>query len=763
MNKWLNILFLSIVSYPMWAIDAQMYAWHSHLAYGEVRQVVDAGDVIYGLAGKALFAVDKASEERRTFSKQDGLNGADIAQIGYDELSRTLIIAYSDGLIDMIKDGAIIPMTDLQQKDMAYSKEANKLLVVDGNAYMAMPFGVMVVDIKNRLIKDTYYIGDKSSAVNVLDVALSADSIFAISSDSLYSASKNANLLNYGEWNRVGKISASKAYTSIAVWRNELFAVAENMFVHRNNGSWISEHPDWQFVGIKTNQDKLFVLAAGTDIYYLDDSFSIRAIPVSYAVRDICQDGNIYWLATPEDGIVRFLISEGTQSFKINGPAENYPYRMRIVNGNLIMVPGGYYVSSTSHYGTISIYNNDSWMCWSTAELNKVTQNDIINLSDCIIDPKDANHFFVGSLGRGLIEFRNNQFYKYYLGNNSFLDSIDSPAFAYTWVDAFAYDSDDNLWMLNISHKRNIKILKRDGSWVALDYQAANEMERARDLLIWNQNENIKIISCNHKKIGICMLDDNGTLSQPDDDKCVLVTTFVDQDNNSIILDGIYSIAQTKEGALWIGTGAGIVVIDNPSELFTGNACRKIKIPRNDGTNLADYLLNTEQINAIAVDGANRKWIGTAGSGLYLISEDGQETIEHFTADNSPLLSDEIISLAIEPISGKVFIGTSKGLMSYQSDAASPFEDYSSVYAYPNPVRPDYEGVITITGLMDETEVHIVDNAGNLVCQTHSYGGTAVWDGKTADGHRVASGVYSVLCNEATDNKHAVVKILLMH
>ncbi len=763
----------------MWAINAQMYAWHSHLAYGEVRQVVDAGNVVYGLAGKALFSVDKASEELRTYSKQDGLNGADIAQIGYDELSRTLIIAYSDGLMDMIKDGAIIPMTDLQQKDMAYSKETNKILVVEGNAYMAMPFGVMVVDVKNRLIKDTYYIGDKSAAVNVLDVALSTDSIFAISSDSLYSASKNANLLNYKEWNKVGKISASKAYTSIAVWRNELFAVAENMFAHRNNGKWTSEHPDWHFIGIKTDHDNLFVLPAGTDIYYLDDNFSIKALPVPYQGRDVCREGNTYWLATPADGIVR-LNSEGTQSFKVNGPVVNIPYRLKIANQRLYVVPGQRWATEEPRIDPdIMIYDiaKDIWKNIPSAKVMEQTDYYVFDLMNVAVDPFNSEHFYVTSYGTGLLECMGTDVINRFSLHNSPLETA-APGDregSYVRTDGALFDESGNLWLLNASMNNLIHVATPTqladaqesgvGDWYKMSARVGSSpvfIPTPGEMFIDNRYPNWKWVPSLRYNTGLLLLDDNGTPQYSLDDVATFRETFVDQDGKVVEPLEIYAVAQDKDGALWIALEKGVITIPSTVNFKKSNTCERIKIPRNDGTGLADYLLETEKINAIVVDGSNRKWFGTASSGLFLISADGQETIYHFTEDNSPLLSNNVISLAIEPITGKVFIGTEKGLMSYQSDASSPFEDYSNAYAYPNPVRPNYTGPITITGLMDESVVHIVDNAGNLVCETYSNGGSAIWDGRTADGHRAASGVYSVLCN-ADGGKHTVVKILLMH
>ena len=194
-------------------------------------------------------------------------------------------------------------------------------------------------------------------------------------------------------------------------------------------------------------------------------------------------------------------------------------------------------------------------------------------------------------------------------------------------------------------------------------------------------------------------------------------------------------------------------------DFFTSNACRRIIIPRNDGTGLGDYLLGEEQINCMAVDGGNRIWIGTANSGLYLI-EDDTITVAHFTENNSLLPSNNILSIAIHANTGEVFVGTDKGIASYMGDASDAHEDMKGAYAFPNPVRPNYDGVISIAGLMDNTVVNIIDSGGNLVCKTRSHGGTAVWDGKLPDGRRATPGVYTALCNAV--GGHAAVKILVI-
>jgi len=762
MKKSVLFLLSLLTGMSLFAMDAEMYQWKSHFAYGSLQRVVEGKDCVYGLAGGALFSVDKDSEEITTYSKQNGLNGGDIAQIEYDPGSNTLIIAYMDGLIDFKKGDEFIAMTDLQQKTLTASKQTNQIVVKDGLAYFCMPFGIMVVDVQRRQIKDTYYIGENGDEVNVTGIAFSQDSVFAISESTLFSIGKEDNLMDYINWHRTAALASDSCYQAIAYWNNELFVVVKSTLAQRKGGSWYIPQKELKCRGMRLSNDRLFLLMDVNGIFSMKTDLTVDTTASPYVVLDISSRGTTCWIATETDGIVKQTANE-TQSFAVNGPLLNIPYRMRFAGDKMIMVPGGYYVAMTYQAGAVMLYEDDMWYGFNQQQLLDIAQKGYaLNVCDAIIDPNDPTHFYAASLGSGLWEFRKNQPYAWYYSENSGLDNIIDPADEYTWVDGLAYDSQGNLWMINIANKRNIKVITPSGQWIAIDHAAANTMQRARDLLIWNQNENLKIITVNHTQTGLLLLNDNGTISNQSDDQCVFKGEFVDQDNQRVVMGDIYSIAQDKTGALWIGTDAGVVVIDDPSSLLTGNTCRKIKIPRNDGTGLADYLLGTEQINAIVVDGANRKWIGTAASGLYLVSEDGLETICHFTTDNSPLVDNSIISLAIQPSTGRVFVGTGKGLMSYQNDAAPASEDYSNVYAYPNPVRPTYEGVITIRGLMDETIVHIMDNAGNLVCETRSNGGLAIWDGKTADGRRAASGVYTVFLNES-GGKHAVTKILLMH
>jgi ligand-binding sensor domain-containing protein len=222
-------------------------------------------------------------------------------------------------------------------------------------------------------------------------------------------------------------------------------------------------------------------------------------------------------------------------------------------------------------------------------------------------------------------------------------------------------------------------------------------------------------------------------------------------------------MAQDWDDMIWIGTDAGLFLLPSSVDFATSDRCERIIIPRNDGTNLADYLLDSEKITSIVVDGANRKWIGTEKSGVFLLSPDGIETIAHFTAENSPLLSNAILSIAIQESTGEVFIGTGDGLMSYMSDAVPVEDDFTNIYAYPNPVHPTYKGYVVIKGLMADTEVRIVDASGNLVTVLQGLGGEVIWDITNTSGNRVSSGVYTIICNTKGGNAYGTTKVLIMN
>ena len=264
---------------------------------------------------------------------------------------------------------------------------------------------------------------------------------------------------------------------------------------------------------------------------------------------------------------------------------------------------------------------------------------------------------------------------------------------------------------------------------------------------------------------GLLCLDYNGTIENDKDDVFRYRMNCINEDGTSVNLNGVYALAEDMNGLIWVGTGDGLFVVENPDEWFDADfTILQVKVPRNDGTNFADYLLANVPVSAIAVDGANRKWLGTYGSGLYLVSPDGTEILQHFTAENSPLLSNTINSLAVNQTTGELMIGTSVGLCAYQShvSAPSPSLNSSSVKVYPNPVRPEYSGNIILNGLTADADVKVVSAGGQAVAGGTSTGGTFVWDGCDLYGRRVASGVYYFMVSTARADQGIVAKIVVL-
>jgi len=324
------------------------------------------------------------------------------------------------------------------------------------------------------------------------------------------------------------------------------------------------------------------------------------------------------------------------------------------------------------------------------------------------------------------------------------------------------FDNEGNLWCINTGVKDIVKILKKDGTWISLHYKPIEYLETMVEPIIDSRGW-LWITSLQGEAGVFCAKLNSTPFDTSDDESKVWLNKFNNQDGTSYDIYQVYALTEDQNGKMWVGTNAGLFVIDNPQKFFNDGIFKQIKVPRNDGTGLADYLLSGTYIKSIKVDGANRKWVGTNDNGLYLISADGLETIHHFTTENSPLPSDCIESIAINGKSGEVFIGTDKGMASYKSDATRPEEilKESNVYAYPNPVRSDYSGNISIVGLTHDCNVKIVDAAGFLINEGTSNGGQYNWNGRNNRGEKIASGVYYVLTYDSNGDEGVATKILI--
>lgn len=452
------------------------------------------------------------------------------------------------------------------------------------------------------------------------------------------------------------------------------------------------------------------------------------------------------------------------RTLKPGGPKYNYFSEMKFYNGVLYSV-GGYFVSGGADLnrpGIIQVWDGNEWQKYQE-HIDSITGYSYVDHNCIDIDPTDVSHVAVG--GRtGLYEFKDGKLLKYHCQENSLLSgAIDRGNMLdnnYNLINGLKYDREGNLWVLNSQAKGvNLLELSHDGEWV-------NHYQKQ----LTNNNVGLKVMQG-------AMFDSRGYLwfvnsnwELPsiycyDKESDQFINTYkaiVNQDGTSYNDYTPYCVVEDLNGNIWIGTNKGPFMIEKDN--ITDNTVTQVKVPRNDGTDYADYLLSDVVTNCIAIDGAGRKWFGTKGAGVYLISADNMTQIYHFTEENSPLLSDVIESIAIDNTTGEVFFGTENGLISYISDATTAVSEMKkdNIYAYPNPVTPDYTGLITIVGLSLNADVKILSSSGKLIAEGRSNGGTFTWDGCDRHGDRVASGVYMVVTATEDGKKGTVCKIAII-
>ena len=755
-----------------------MHQWRAHNSYTVIEEIVVIDNMVYALSNHSLFAIDQTTEEIHYYDLSTGLNSTIINHIYHNEELHELMLCYQNGQIDIIDNQQnIYNISDLYHKQTNLSKQVNDLCMYGNHALMAMDFGIVCLDLKRKEIKDTYYIGHNSTEVSVEYIALLNDSVYALSDQALYVAHVNDNLVDYAYWHHYPLPAGGKP-TSLQTYQGQLCIVRDNCLWSYSHGRW-SKHASatYSIRGLRKTGDQLFgLINEQYGVVEVQPDFSLQlTIPYGY-VHDIKRDGTYYWLATQSNGVVR--VDNGNyQEYHPEGPINPIAYRMRFFGDRLYVVPGGRWAVENKTFGEIMFYENGIWTNLTNGQLTDAAQHALYDLMNVAQDPNDPNHYFVTTYGTGLLEMYDTTVVALYLPNNSPLHSAaPSNPDNYTRTDAAMYDEQGNLWVLNAGGElNNVHIINPQGEWHSFNLlnsitREIIRLETPGEMVVDRRNSQWKWIPLCRWNTGIVLLQDNGTPTNNSDDKAYYRTQWVDQFNNQLIPEYIYSIAQDHDNTLWVGTSRGLFTIPAHVDFTQSNKCEKIIIRRNDGTNLVDFLLDNEQINCIVVDGANRKWIGTANSGIFLIDittdQDNGEvvnTVAHFTTDNSLLPSNNILSIAIQESTGEVFIGTSNGLVSYMSDAVEPEENFENIYAYPNPVYPTYKGLIIIKGLMANTQVRIIDGSGNAVAILHSNGGEAIWDGNNSFGQRVASGIYTAICNTIDGQAYGYVKVMIMN
>lgn len=657
----LSFLLLQVTSYRAIAAIGD---WKAYMAYSEVQEIEQAGNLIFVQASNNLYVYNQNDQSIQTFSKMDYLSDCGIQHIAYNKAAKRLLIFYSNANMDLmnISNYDVQNLSDYYSASTTGEKTVNDIYMYGKYAYMSNGFGIIKVNVADGEISDTYNLGFKVNWCEIKD-----NHIYAYSkTNGQYRALLTSNLLDKNNWSKVGGYVAKKQ----------------------------------------------------------EDKSALKQI-----------------ISTLQPG----------------GPKYNNFYGMRFVN-NLLYTCGGLWghLIDAGRPGTIQVLDKDNWTIYDDSIAEK-TGIKYVDVNSVDVDPLDPNHVFAGAKS-GLYEFQNGKFIKHYNSENSLITSFNNTSKNYQLITSVKFDTDGNLWMLNSQSPSNQSLIEytKDGKWVShhkpeLYNLGSLEclMQDSRGLLWFvNNHHELPSIYC----------------YQASTDQLNKYSSFVNEDGATLSPVFVRYVTEDKNQDIWIGTNIGPLLlykkdITSDTPIFT-----QVKVPRNDGTNYADYLLSGVDISCIAIDGSNRKWFGTNGNGIYVISNDCLTQIYHFTTNNSNLLSNNIEAIAINEQTGEVFAGTDKGLCSYMSDASSPNNEMTkdNVWAYPNPVKPDYTGLITITGLSFDADIKIVTTNGILVNQGRSNGGTYTWNGKDLKGQKVASGIYMVETATSDGSKGTVCKIAIV-
>jgi streptogramin lyase len=778
MKQLFNALLISIlIITPFVSTQSQIAIgeWRDHLPYNRGIRVADAGDIVYCATNFSLFALDKSELSVHRLSKVNGLSDVGISSLVYDDVLKTLVIAYTNTNIDLLKDGRIINIPDIKRAQILGNKTINNITVKDSLAYLACGFGIVVLDIKNEEFPEpTYYIGSGGSQVNTYDITFGMDTIYAATESGIYKASVySPNLADFNEWSIDQRLHPNASFNVIRYFRDRLLVNNANegtendtLFMYDYATHTWDVMPGSNYLQkyrLRKANDQLIVVSQYGIMIYDEDWNLAEQIDdpgVFLYSRDATIDkDNTKWIADFRFGLIGTDDGVTAQVVAPNGPFTQRTFNMSLQNEALWVASGG----RTPTWGKMYIgdglfsFIDETWESYNRTA--GYTAFDSINDVVCVVvNPQDSRQVYAGTWVAGVLEFFDGELTNVYSHHNSSLQIW--PAANYVAVSGLAFDSYSNLWAVNSGAADLLSVKKPDGEWRSFSLGSAATGIDASSLTIDRFDQKWILVRDDRDGFVLIVYSDNGSIDDPTDDQVKTLTNS--PGNGNLPGNRVLSLAEDLDGRMWIGTDQGVAVIYSPGNIFSeGNFDAQRILVEVDG--YVQYLLDSEVVTAIAVDGDNRKWIGTERAGVFLISPNGTEQIQHFTEDNSPLFSNLIVDIAINHKNGEVFFATDRGIISYKSTATEGEPTISDVVVYPNPVREGYTGTIAINGLVNRADVKITDISGTLIYTTKAEGGQAIWNGSNMSGRRASTGVYLVFATDDEGNEKMVTKILFIN
>ena len=741
-------------------------SWTGYFSYVSIKSISQGNDKIYAAAENAIFTYDLSTEEISSISTINGLSGNPISTAYYSENNGLYIIGYENGLIEIVIDGEdnVLKVVDILDKTTIppNMKTINHFNEYNGRLYISTGFGISVYNLESLEFGDTYFIGDLGSQINITQTTVQGDLIYASSSENGIKSALVAdeNIIDYQQWSTV----IGGGYKGIQSLGVELYAV-------NNSNTILKFDLDVGFLQIDTFLSPVIDFRAFSGVLTITTNSSIHSFSEDYVLINevtslfeydyLLQAGyafnNSFYLGTTDLGmlIVPFNVNQALQVLP-EGPLYNQPFTIEASPGKLWVAFGDVDLTFNPYPLTrkgISNYRNESWTNIKYDSLRDLLGvEDVNDLVFVKSNPNNPNETYMSSYQKGLLKIKNQDPTILYNETNSPLEIPGGNEALGIRLYGSDFDKQDNFWFVQSRIDKGLIKLTPEGQFQTIDISNIinAEDELALGKLAVSREGYVFFGAVSSGLVGY-----NPTTNE-------FNKIGEDLGNGNLPSTDIKALAFDNQNRLWIGTRKGLRVLYSARNFFESGADIDSQpiIILDDG--VPQELLFLQSITDIEVDGSNNKWVSTATSGVFYLSSNGQETLLRFTSANSPLPSDTVLDISIDDADGTVYFATKDGLVAYDGTSTAPGEDLESVYAYPNPVRPNYFGNVTIDGLTAKANVKITDITGNLVFETTSQGGSVEWDTTAFGKYKVASGVYLVLITSDDNLLTKVAKIMII-
>jgi hypothetical protein len=738
--------------------------WKGYFSYNDIRDLSEGTNTVFAAAQNALFTQNTASGEIKTLNTIDGLSGEFITAMHHSISLNKTIFGYENGLIIVRNDadGSVVNVVDIISKSIPTNvKKINHFMEYEGIIYISCDFGIVQYNLINLFFGDTYFIGNGGSQIKVRQTAVFQGKIYAATNNGIRNASiTNQNLNDFNQWATMD----SKNWDGITTFEN-LLTATQSGYVERLSGNsfiisayLVEQAKDYRSVGenlIITTQNH--VLLYNPNFVLLKDivSSQIPETNVGFNCATII-DSEIY-IGTKENGLYKTLLSQTTtfENLSPNGPLRNNIFQLKKTPSSLWAVFGGYEFGYNPYEwdggllaAGISKFKDSKWKNIPFSAVFGAR-----SLSGITVHPDNENIVYINSFFSGLLKLENdiptNIFNASNTGSNG-LRSIPGQPTNDTRLSGTAFDKNKKLWMATSLVVPPINSLSSNGTWQL--YGLQNKIQDGDD-----NNYNEVLVDKNNTKWFVSY---RGLIGFNEETNILKLVKDKSGSGSGRIIDIRAAVIDNKN-QIWLGTAKGLRVVQSVDEFLNSDEVTSNNIIIEE-EGVAQELFYEQLIYDIAVDGANNKWIATDDSGVFQISPNGQKTLQHFTVKNSPLPSNTVNDIEIDPVTGEVFFATEKGMISFKGSATAAKENLDNVYVFPNPVRPEFEGTVKISGLLDKATVKISDIEGNLVHEATSEGGTIEWDTTAFGKYKVASGVYMIFISAQYGEETKVKKIMIV-